>query len=184
MALTISDVSRFLCKVDRSGGMDACWLWTAGKGRKGYGRFKLAGKTLKAHRIAYELANDVSPVDLCVCHKCDRPSCCNPSHLCLGTNQDNMDDMVAKSRQAVGDAHGSRLHPERWSRGDAHYSRVNPDVLARGEANGWAKLTSASIPEIRSRAAVGESQRSIARSFCVSRTAIRDVLSGKNWRHI
>jgi hypothetical protein len=42
------------------------------------------------------------PHKMQVCHKCDNPACINPEHFFLGTNQDNMKDMVNKNRQAKG----------------------------------------------------------------------------------
>src|SRR3990167_2460661 len=48
-------VARFWAKVDRSGGQDACWPWTGGKLRRGYGEVRIAKTTLSAHRVAYEL---------------------------------------------------------------------------------------------------------------------------------
>jgi hypothetical protein len=49
--------ARFWSKVDRSGGPDACWPWTAGMFSTGYGAFKVDGRTLKASRMAYELSH-------------------------------------------------------------------------------------------------------------------------------
>lgn len=77
---------------------DGCWEWTASKDRKGYGKF---GPTKSAHRVSYELERGPIPSGLFVCHHCDNPSCVRPSHLFLGTVQDNVDDMISKGRQGI-----------------------------------------------------------------------------------
>lgn len=91
-------------------GPDDCWLWQSNIQSKGYGRF---GQRL-AHRIAYELHTGIDPKEMFVCHTCDNPPCCNPSHLFLGTAQNNSDDMKAKDRQnkARGEKAGRALLTE------------------------------------------------------------------------
>ncbi|HQR98114.1 MULTISPECIES: HNH endonuclease signature motif containing protein [unclassified Polaromonas] len=89
---------RFSAKycVDEASG---CWLWTGAISRRGYGVFQLGvGTQGKAHRVSWELANGPIPDGLGVLHRCDTPGCVNPSHLFLGTNSDNMADMVQKKR--------------------------------------------------------------------------------------
>lgn len=78
-----------------------CWRWQGALNSKGYGQFKLCGRMIGGHRIAYVLAHpeiSLKPSDF-VLHSCDTPTCCNPRHLFLGTQLDNMHDMVAKGRQ-------------------------------------------------------------------------------------
>jgi hypothetical protein len=80
---------------------DSCWPWKLGVLRddKPYGRICVGGKLKLAHRVAYELYNGmVVPDNLQVCHSCDNPICCNPKHLWLGTNADNMHDKSMKGR--------------------------------------------------------------------------------------
>ena len=89
---------RFWSKVDKT---DGCWEWTAATDKDGYGVLGVGRKLLKAHRISYMLAYDVTPEfdDMLVCHTCDNPLCVNPSHLFLGTNKDNVVDSVKKGRR-------------------------------------------------------------------------------------
>lgn len=100
MSARISDEEYFIhfwSQIDRSGGPRACWEWQGGKRFDGYGtavHFGLQG----AHRIAWYYAHG-APGRKYVLHTCDNPSCCNPSHLYLGTHQDNMRDMVERGRQ-------------------------------------------------------------------------------------
>lgn len=88
---------RFWPRVDTSGGPDACWEWTRGRDPHGYGRFATPNSDL-AHRASWELHNGPIPAGLNVLHHCDNPPCVNPRHLFLGTQKDNVDDMVAKGR--------------------------------------------------------------------------------------
>ncbi len=91
-------MNRFWSKVEKRA-PDECWEWTARKDRAGYGEFHLCGKTSKAHRVSYSISNPLEDINgMCVLHKCDNPSCVNPSHLFSGTHQDNVADKCAKNR--------------------------------------------------------------------------------------
>jgi hypothetical protein len=77
-----------------------CWLWTRNVDSAGYAR--LGEAQLKMHRYSYAVAHGLQVSDLrrdqYVCHRCDQPSCVNPTHLFLGTALDNMRDKVRKGR--------------------------------------------------------------------------------------
>jgi hypothetical protein len=94
---------RFYSKVQDTD--SGCQIWTGCLMPNGYGQFHLNGKTAYAHRVAYELHYG-SIGELFVLHKCDNRRCVNPSHLFLGTFNDNMRDMTKKGRQAHGEKNG------------------------------------------------------------------------------
>jgi len=76
-----------------------CWLWTASRRGAGYGGFRDNGRIRRAHRVSYEIYNNVSVSSgIQVLHKCDTPLCVNPGHLFLGSHADNMKDMALKGR--------------------------------------------------------------------------------------
>jgi hypothetical protein len=90
-----------------------CWIWMKCLHRKGYG--ELAGRDgqgkAKAHRLAWEIANGRPvPVGMLVCHSCDIPSCINPAHLWLGTNQQNLADAGRKGRLSARHFNGRKTH--------------------------------------------------------------------------
>jgi hypothetical protein len=57
--------------------------------------------TIRAHKLFYILAYGFVPEGKLVLHKCDIPYCVCPSHLYLGTQIDNMDDMITRGRQRM-----------------------------------------------------------------------------------
>lgn len=76
-----------------------CVLWTGFVCPYGYARTRWKGKDgVLVHRVAYEQAYGEFDPSLKVCHRCDTPHCCNPKHLFLGTQKDNLRDMFAKGR--------------------------------------------------------------------------------------
>jgi hypothetical protein len=85
----------FWSKVEKT---NTCWIWTGSKVPRGYGTLSWGKRIINAHRIAWTLTFDRIPSGLFVCHKCDTPSCVNPSHLFLGTARDNTQDALRKGR--------------------------------------------------------------------------------------
>lgn len=115
LPLTTAEKSRFRSKLVPNLG---CLLWAACTQSRGYGQIKLRGTMFYTHRLAWALASATDPGSLMVCHHCDAPACCEPSHLFLGTHQDNMDDMIRKGRAGasgmpygVNKKSGNRLRP-------------------------------------------------------------------------
>ena len=110
-------------------------MWLASKDKNKYGKFRMPTKDLRAHRVSWVIHRGLIPEKTYVLHKCDNPSCVNPEHLFLGTNQQNMDDMNRKGRAnpPKGDRHSSKTHPERVARGERHGSKTKPESVPRGE---------------------------------------------------
>ena len=137
-----------------------CWEWVANKDRNGYGRF--GGKTkISSHRYSWELAYGNIPDGLFVLHKCDNPSCVNPEHLFLGTQQDNMIDMVEKGR---------------WT--PRNTTNTPEGIIARrGESHPNHKLTDLQVSYIRDKYAIGDiTYKEIALEMCVNITTIMRII--------
>jgi len=152
-----SFLERFWTKVDQSGGVDACWLWTA-SGAAGYGRIKSPeGKgLLLAHRVAYETTIGPLPPGMKACHSCDNPKCVNPNHIFPGTQSQNMQDCANKGRLHI---------PDQW-----------------GEKNPLARLTAEKVREIRALwAGKKYSMQDLADVYQVSRGAINNVVHNHTW---
>ena len=92
-------MKRFWDKV-KIGSRTECWEWTAAKFTKGYGAFGIRGKSERAHRVAWMLANQKPIGKYFILHSCDNPKCVNPAHLRRGTHRDNEKDKVNRGRQA------------------------------------------------------------------------------------
>jgi hypothetical protein len=143
-----------------------CWIWQ-GKSRSGasklYGRIKVDGKSMPAHRFSWEIHNEQkTPSGMFVLHRCDNPECVNPDHLFLGTHQDNMDDKVSKNRQAKGDSFKNRKP-------------------AFGSKNGLSKLTDQKAMQIF---LDDRPQRKIAADYGITQASVFYIKSKRTWRHI
>lgn len=160
--LSEKDIARFWSKVDKNGPTQPhmespCWNWTAGIFKDGYGQFGAARKPHRTHRLAWTLVNGTIPQGICVCHRCDVPTCVNPSHLFLGTSAENTADRESKGRGQP----------------------------PRGEVHGLAKLTDATVISIREiYAAGGTTQAALASRFSVEQCLISLVVNRKRWKHL
>jgi hypothetical protein len=60
---------------------EGCWRWTGPRSPDGYGYFSLGGKTVLAHRHAYQLSHGTDLKGLRVHRLCTDRSCVRPDHL-------------------------------------------------------------------------------------------------------
>lgn len=152
---------RFWEKVNVKSGSE-CWEWTgciSGDEKDGgYGSFvDGARRQVKAHRMAWIITNGNISEGICVCHKCDNRKCCNPEHLFLGTQKDNMIDCSKKNR-------------------------INKMV---GELAPMVKLTEVKVNEIREWYKPGRvTMKQLAKDYGVARTTIGAIVRRESWAHI
>lgn len=96
-----SFIDRFIARVETTNTKD-CWRWRGAPdtGSLGYGRVSNDGRSLYAHRVAFEISSgkSIEPGRV-IRHKCDNPICCRPSHLRNSTQAENTLDMCIKERQ-------------------------------------------------------------------------------------
>lgn len=92
-------LERVIARLDTTG---PCWEWTGATFYKGYGNVRHWNgerwTNKSAHIVMYEAAFGPVPEGLYVCHRCDNPPCCRPSHLFVGTQAENLQDMARKGR--------------------------------------------------------------------------------------
>lgn len=142
-----------------------CWIFMGALNEAGYGIVGLGGRgagTDRAHRVTYRHFKGPIPDGMFVCHRCDVPSCCNPEHLFLGTNQDNVDDCVAKGRQSP---------PPR-----------NTHLI--GEACPAARIKADDVLAIRARVAAGERQLDLSREYGLSTGHVSLIVNRKVWASV
>ncbi len=146
-------IERFNAKVEIREGSDCHW-WT-GSSWIGYGQISVNNKLVKAHRLSYEIRFGKIPDGMNACHKCDNPACVNPDHIFLGTQLDNVRDMMEKGRH----------------------------VSKKGEEQGLSKLKNSDVIEIR--ALEGKmTQTEIGRIYGVHQKSIWQILKRRTWKHL
>jgi hypothetical protein len=92
---------KFLSLIDAEGGLASCWPFLGSRMGAGYGQMPLNPVTRLAHRWVYTFFIGFIPKGKVVMHLCDVRSCCNPLHLKIGTQQDNLKDMNTKKRHGI-----------------------------------------------------------------------------------
>jgi len=146
----------FWSRVD-IGNTDECWDWQGCASSGGYGSTTLYGEKELTHRAAWRLANGQDiPGELLVRHKCDRPICCNPAHLELGTHANNAADREERGR-------GNQIY------GEKHFR---------------ARLSETEVLEIISLLASGETYGELSARYSVSRGCIRAIDIRETWKHL
>jgi hypothetical protein len=106
----MSTADRFWEKVDKT---ETCWLWTAFT-RRGYGRFRVGGAIVQAHRWSYELHAGPVAEGLELDHLCRNKACVNPDHLEPVTHEVNNERRVFTPRTHCPGGH--EFTPENTSR--------------------------------------------------------------------
>lgn len=134
---------------------NGCWIWTGHCVKGGYGVICIAVNTNQyAHRVSYELFIGTVPLELKVLHTCDNPACVNPSHLFIGSQQDNMTDKTIKQRQDKGTG--------RWNN----------------------VLTEEQVHTIRNTIPSKGYQTKLAKQYNVYPGTICDIIHRKTWKHL
>jgi len=147
--------------------INECWNWLGPVKKYGYGRIQISTQKGKIRVIASRLvAYDVGLLPkleyeghqsgTTIRHICDNPKCCNPNHLLLGTQKDNIIDRRDRNRANV----------------------------PCGSRSGLAKLTEADIPIIKElHLTLNMTKKDIGRLFGVSDVAIFKIINRETWRH-
>lgn len=78
-----------------------CIPWHLSLNAQGYGQKMVKGKLWRAHRWVWTQAYGPIPEGMQVNHHCDDRACVNPAHLYLGTQKDNVRDMVDRGTKAT-----------------------------------------------------------------------------------
>jgi hypothetical protein len=149
-------LATFWAQVDKRG-PDECWPWIGPTWSDGldYGRFTVNKHNYRAHRLAYELTNNIKLESAVhILHSCDNPPCCNPGHLSEGTRADNSKDMWIKGRGVF------------------------------GETQRRAYLSEAQVIEILRLYREGSPQWQLAQQFSTTQSNISLIVRGKNWSYL
>lgn len=135
-----------------------CWLWLRGVNVAGYGRIRHKGAARLAHRVAWFANHGPIPEGMRLCHKCDNPGCVNPAHMFVGTQADNVRDMMRKGRE-----------------------NRDPRPYSWGEKNGNSRITA---DVVRAILLSPLNQRDTAAAFGVAPSWVQRIRKREVWRHV
>lgn len=119
-------IIRFWSKIDKSGD---CWIWTSSLNASGYGQLVVTQDgqrtAFRSNRMAYELEFGPIPDGMLVDHICLVRACCNPKHLRLATQKQNMEHRPGANKNNVSGIRGVTFHRRRnrWQARVEHHGR-------------------------------------------------------------
>lgn len=155
------EATYFWNHVNKLEGEDACWEWCGFLSQGGYGSFTTLKKIENAHRVAWRLTFGPIPEGKYGCHTCDNRKCVRPSHIFMGTPQENSQDAARKYR----------------------YGGINGSLDRKGVNNAAARLTWEKVTEIRRlRNEEGLTMKSIGQKFGVSGAMVTRIMSNLAWK--
>ncbi|TAX57100.1 hypothetical protein ELI01_18640 [Rhizobium leguminosarum] len=144
---------RFIHEVSLQNTGDECVAWPFGKNSWGYGTVTIDGKKFIASRYVCELVNGPPPTPE---HEAAH-SCGKGNEACIAPG-----------------------HLSWKTNAENQADRLEHGTHSRGERNGRAKITEPEAREILALKGI-ETQRAMAARFAVSRAAISDIHTGRNW---
>jgi hypothetical protein len=157
-------------------GHDECWEWKGTRFKKGgeggYGRYR---GVWRAHRVAFELAyGRTPPDDVLVLHSCDNPPCCNPRHLHLGTQGQNMSEKRRRGRagKCWGEQHGMAVLTDAQCE-DIRAKRLAGQSCARIHREGYEHVSYGSVWTVATGRTRAHGSRRMGPRISQSGTAIR-----------
>lgn len=127
--------------------------------RKGYGVVRHEGKTQLLHRVVYCQEHGLSINDIkdkVVRHVCDNSKCIEPSHLTIGTQADNVQDMIDRGRNS-------------------------PPPHQSGNRHSMAKLTYKTVKAIREAHLAGARQIDLAHKYGITAANVSLIVKNKIW---
>jgi hypothetical protein len=156
---TESTLDRIVRQIRLGGPNGDCWEWTGARSPRGYGKTIIgrgaARKDWRVHRAVWMLVYGEIDDKALICHKCDHPPCCNPRHLFVGTQKENIADMLSKGRR-----HNNK-----------------------GSKHGLAKLTEQQVSELRTLRRSGWKLTELASRYGVTFQYVSYV-SRFGWEHV
>lgn len=158
--ITIPWRRRFWAKVRKT---STCWLWTCTvkRGRRAHEKramFKVDGRWWGAARYLWTKLKGPIPEGLQVLHTCDNSLCVRLSHLWIGTQLENIEDMKQKGR-----------------------ARNNP---SRGEESPSSKLTEKEARRLIRLRGEGWLLRELELEFEIGQAQISRIVNGHRWTHL
>ncbi len=153
---------RFWSKI-KKGTDEECWPWIAKSKNEGYGYINMGGRAGRhelAHRLAWkftygEIPDSENHHGTVVMHICDNRLCCNPNHLRIGSQGENVKDMDRKGRRKTKSIMGINHHNSKFQEFDIRQIRTS-----------------------------SKSNAELGREYGVSRNTIRCIKLLKTWSHL